>query len=218
MTLSRSHVQALYTRSIDRYSFFSAAFRVPQGIQALLQSSGLIRPGLRVLDAGCGHGIASFALLEAMRLKKADYKKLDGFDLTPAMLSRFEKRLNDLRIEGVELRQADVLALEGLPPSWKDYDLILSTSMLEYLPKPDVPRALKELRARLAKEGRLLVMITRRTPETKAFIEWTWRAERYSREELRLAFRAAGFERLTFRRFPWRYFWLNRANYVVEAL
>jgi hypothetical protein len=63
----------------------------------------------------------------------------------------------------------------------------------------------------------MLVMITKKTPETRVLIEWLWRAERYTREELRRAFQAAGFEDVTFRRFPWRYFWLNRANYVVEA-
>jgi hypothetical protein len=42
-------------------------------------------------------------------------------------------------------------------------------------------------------------------------------AERYTRDELRRAFLTAGFADVTFRQFPWRYFWLNRANYVVEA-
>jgi SAM-dependent methyltransferase len=217
MTLSRSAVQTLYTRSIDRYSFFATAFRAPQGIQALLQSSRLIHAGLRVLDAGCGHGLASFALLEALRRRNLGYKTLNGFDLTPAMLSRFERRLEANRITGVELRQADVLALDTLPSSWTDYDLILSTSMLEYLPKPDLPRALEGLRLRLAKDGHLLIMISRKTPETKVLIEWSWRAERYTRDELQRAFQSARFESLAFRRFPWRYGWLNRANYVIEA-
>jgi hypothetical protein len=89
--------------------------------------------------------------------------------------------------------------------------------MLEYLPKQDLPRALAGLRARLAPNGHLLVMISRKTPETKALIEWWWRAERYTREELQRGFRQAGFYNLIFRRFPWRYFWLNRANHVVQA-
>jgi cyclopropane fatty-acyl-phospholipid synthase-like methyltransferase len=218
MTLNRSSaVQDLYTRAIDRYGAFIAAFQAPQGIHALLRCSHLLRPGLRVLDAGCGYGVASFALLEALRRKSLDYKSIDAFDLTPAMLSRFQETLEARSISGVQLRQADILALEKLPSSWTNYDLILSTSMLEYLPKQELPRALKGLRARLAKDGHLLVMITRKTPETKVLIEWLWRAERYTEDELRRAFQAAGFEDLTFQHFPWRYFWLNRANYVVEA-
>jgi hypothetical protein len=120
-------------------------------------------------------------------------------DLTPAMLSRFQKTLEARSITGVQLRQADVLALETLPSSWTNYDLILSTSMLEYLPKQDLPRALKGLHAGLARDGHLLVMITKKIPETKVLIEWLWHAERYTGDELRRAFQAAGFEDLTFR-------------------
>lgn len=217
MRLSRSEVQELYTKGIDRYNFFIGFFRSPQAIQALLKASGLIRPGLRVLDAGCGFGIVTFALVDVLRQNNFDYRGIDAFDLTPAMLARFQQRLTARAIPRVELRQADVLALDTLPASWTDYDLILSASMLEYLPKRDFPRALDGLRARLAPNGHMLVVITRKTPETKALIEWWWHAERYTSEELQRTFRQAGFQDPVFRRFPWRYFWLNRANYVVEA-
>ena len=217
MSLSRSEVQELYTRGIDRYKSFVGFFRSPQAIQALLKGSGLIRPGLRVLDAGCGFGMVTFALLNVLRQNNFDYRGIDAFDLTPAMLARFQQTLKDRAITGVQLRQADVLALGALPTTWADYDLILSASMLEYLPKQELPRALDGLRARLAPNGRMLVVITRKAPETKAVIEWWWQAERHTREELRRAFQQAGFQDPVFRRFPWRYFWLNRANYVVET-
>jgi ubiquinone/menaquinone biosynthesis C-methylase UbiE len=217
MPLSRSEVQELYTKGIDRYKSFIGFFHAPQAIETLLEDSGLIRPGLRVLDAGCGFGMVTFALLNVLRQRNFDFRSIDAFDLTPAMLDQFRQSLNDSATTGVELRQADVLSLDALPSSWADYDLILSASMLEYLPKPDLPRALAGLRARLAPNGHMLVVITRKAPETKALIEWWWHAERYTREELRRAFRQAGFQDPVFRRFPWRYFWLNRANYVVEA-
>lgn len=78
-----------------------------RGIQALLRCSHLLRPGLRVLDAGCGYGVASFAFLEALKRKQLDYKSIDAFDLTPAMLSRFQKTLNTRNISG------RALAIEG---------------------------------------------------------------------------------------------------------
>jgi SAM-dependent methyltransferase len=217
MSLSRSAVQELYTRSIDLYASFIAAFQSPQGMQALLQSSNLLRAGLRVLDAGCGFGMVTFALLQALRKRNLDYDAIDAFDLTPAMLARFQSELKTRRITRVQLQQADVLALESLPASWANYDLIASASMLEYLPKQDLSRALAALRARLAPHGHILVVITRKTPETKLFIEWLWHAERYAKDELRRAFAEAGFRNPIFRLFPWRCFWLNRANYVVEA-
>ncbi|HWQ52138.1 MAG TPA: class I SAM-dependent methyltransferase [Bryobacteraceae bacterium] len=217
MALSRSAVQQLYRTRIDRYSSFIAAFQSREGIQALLRNSPLLQTGLRVLDAGCGFGTATFAFIEALRQKDFDYRSIDAFDLTPAMLSRFQESLEARGIARVQLRQADVLALETLPASWTDYDLILSTSMLEYLSKQDLRRALKELRARLAPNGHVLLMITRKTPETKVLIEWWWHAQRYTKDELLRELEGAGFRDVVFRRFPWRYFWLNRGSYVVEA-
>jgi len=215
--LSRSEVEELYTKKIDGYTSFVGFFRSQQALRALLRGSDLIRPGMRVLDAGCGFGMATFALLDVLRQKNFDYRGIDAVDLTPAMLARFRQILEARAITGVRLHQADVLALDTLPDSWTDYDLILSASMLEYLPKQDLPRALDGLRARLAPNGHMLVVISRKSPETKLLIEWWWQAERYTREEFRSAFRQAGFQDPGFRRFPWCYFWLNRANYVVEV-
>jgi cyclopropane fatty-acyl-phospholipid synthase-like methyltransferase len=217
MSLSRSEVQELYTKSIDRYASFVRIFQSPQGMQTLLLRSNLLRAGLRVLDAGCGFGMVTFALLNALREKNLDYETIHAFDLTPAMLARFQTELKIRDIPRVQLQQADVLALETLPPSWTNYDLIVSASMLEYLPKPNLPRALAALHSRLVPDGRILMMITRRTPETRVFIEWWWHAERYTKHELLRALAEGGFRNPIFRRFPWRYFWLNRANYVVEA-
>jgi SAM-dependent methyltransferase len=217
MFLSRSAVQELYTKEIDRYGSFIAAFQAPQGMKALLRRSHLLRGGLRVLDAGCGFAIATFAFLEALRERNLDYETIDALDLTPAMLARFHTELETRGVTRVQLHQADVLALETLPPSWTNYDLIISASMLEYVPKRDLPRALAGLSARLAPDGHILVMITRKTPETKVLIDWCWHAERYTKNELLRAFAEAGFRDSVFDRFPWRYFWLNRANYVVEA-
>lgn len=217
MSLNRSEVQELYTRGVDRYGSFIRAFQSPQGVGALLRRSHLLRSGLRVLDAGCGFGMVTFALLKALREKDLDYQTIDAFDLTPAMLAPFYSELETRAVTGVQLRQADVLVLETLPPSWTNYDLIISASMLEYLAKQDMPRALAGLRARLAPGGHMLLMMTRKTPETKVLIEWLWHAERYTKNELLCALGEAGFRNPVFRRFPWRYFWLNRANYVVDA-
>jgi len=217
MPLSRTAVQELYTTGIDRYRLFIGAFRAPQGIQALLQRADLLHSGLRVLDAGCGFGVVTFAFLDALRQRSLDYRSIDGFDLTPAMLARFQKTLEARGLTRVQLRRADVLSLEDLPSTWANYDLILSASMLEYLPKRDLPRALRGLRARQTPGGRILVLITRKTPETRVLIAWWWRAERYTKHELLRAFKEAGYEGPVFHRFPLRYAWLNRATYAVEA-
>jgi ubiquinone/menaquinone biosynthesis C-methylase UbiE len=215
--LTRSEVQQFFSTRTEAYNSFISAFRYPQGIRALLQTSDLLRPGLRVLDAGCGFGVVTFAFIEAMASKGLKYESIHAFDLTPAMLSHFQTSLYTRGINDIQLCQADVLALDQLPQSWNEYDLILSASMLEYLPKTELPRALAELRKRLSPKGSLLIVITKKSPEAKILIEWWWRSEGYARDELHQAFAAGGFREVTFRRFPDQYFWLNGGSYAVEA-
>ena len=106
---------------------------------------------------------------------------------------------------------------QQLPPSWSNYDLIVSTSMLEYVPKSSLGQALSALNARLAQDGTLLVVITRKNWITWILVERWWQAARYSREELQRAFAAAGFGYLVFSRFPFRCFWHTVENHVVVA-
>ena len=215
--LTRSEVQEFFSTRTETYDSFISAFGYPQGIRALLQASGLLRPGLRVLDAGCGSGVVTLAFIEAMASRGLKYDTIHAFDLTPAMLSRFQTSLETSGINDVQLCQADVLELDQLPQSWMEYDLILSASMLEYLPKSELPLALAELRKRLSPNGTLLIVITKKSPEAKILIEWWWRSKSYSREELHQAFAAGGFRDVTFRRFPDKYFWLNGGSYAIDA-
>jgi 2-polyprenyl-3-methyl-5-hydroxy-6-metoxy-1,4-benzoquinol methylase len=211
-------VQTLYTKRLRAYEAFISFFRSRDAIRALLEHSGLLRPKLRVLDAGSGFGTATFALLDALRAKSMDAEAVDAFDLTPAMLDRFQAELDSRGIALVRHKQANVLELESqLSPAWRDYDLIVSASMLEHVPKPSLPQALSALRVRLAQDGSLLVVITRKNWITKILIEWWWDAVGYSRKELREAFATAGFGDLTFIRFPFRYFWQSVSNHVVLA-
>jgi SAM-dependent methyltransferase len=217
MTLNQAAIRKLYESRMDRYSAFIGFFRTRRGLQNLLERRDVLHPRMKVLDAGCGFGTATFALLDALQAQGVESAQVDAFDLTPAMLARFRAELDARGNTHVQLREADMLDAAALPAAWKGYDLVISASMLEYLPKAQLPRALAALRARMAPQGRLLVMITRRSPETKVLIEWGWHAARYSADELRNAFAKAGFDRLQFVRFPLRYGWLNRANHVVVA-
>lgn len=211
-------VQTLYTERLSAYGAFISFFRSRDALRALLERSGLLRPKLRVLDAGAGFGTATFALLDALRAKDIEAQAIDAFDLTPAMLDQFQAELDSRGIILVRHKRANVLELEyELCPSWRDYDLIITASMLEYVPKKSLPHALSALRARLAQDGNLVVVITRKNWITKVLIEWWWHAARYSRKELREAFATAGFGDLAFIRFPLRYFWQSVSNHVVLA-
>jgi cyclopropane fatty-acyl-phospholipid synthase-like methyltransferase len=134
------------------------------------------------------------------------------------MLAQFQAELDSRGVSKVHLLQANVLELDQqLPPSWCNYDLIVSASMLEYVARSQLVQALSALGDRLARDGTLFVIITRKNWITRVLIELWWQAARYSHEELREAFSTAGFNALVFCRFPFRYCWQGLSNHVVMA-
>jgi cyclopropane fatty-acyl-phospholipid synthase-like methyltransferase len=218
MQSDTGEVRKLYTEKLKAYGRFISFFRSRDAIKALLERSGLLHPKLRVLDAGAGFGTVTFALLDALGHRGIQPEAIEAFDLTPAMLARFQAELDSRGVTKVHLRQANVLELDQqLPSSWCNYDLIVSASMLEYVANTQLSQALSALGARLARDGTLLVIITRKNWITRALIERWWQAARYSRKELREAFSSGGFGNLIFLRFPIRYFWQNFSNHVVMA-
>ena len=142
---------------------------------------------------------------------------MHAFDLTPAMLERFRNTLRNRGIEGVELAQCNVLHLEALPESWNNYDLVVSASMMEYLPRGEFSVALRGLRGRLSQDGTLVLFITRRNCVTRPLIGRWWQSNLYTADELRAAFREAGFATAAFRRFPFPYSYLDMWGYIIEA-
>lgn len=207
--------QTLYTEKADEYVSFSSRFSHRQGLTALLLAENLVSDGQRVLDAGCGAGLASLALLAALGRRGWRARKIDAFDLTPAMLERFARTLRTRAIPGVELRQADVRDPAGLPPAWTGYDLIMSVSMLEYVPRQELAVVLGRLRERLAPAGRMILVITRRNLITRIVVEKPWHAHSYTRAEFGAALSAAGCHHVRFARYPARFFWLSLANHVA---
>ncbi len=211
-------VQELYTRHPDTYQSFVSFFRYPEGLRAALSAcSAALRENMRVLDAGCGTGYLTLALVKALTEQGKNYRQIHGFDLTPAMLERFQRKIERNNLENIAVHRANVLALdEELPSGWSEYDLIMSSSMLEYVSRTEVPRAVSHLRQRLTPDGMMLLFITRRNLVTKYLIERPWNANSYSRDELREVLSEAGIEDVRFRRFPVSHFWLNLWGHIIQ--
>jgi ubiquinone/menaquinone biosynthesis C-methylase UbiE len=216
VSLTRDPVQ-LFTERARDYVRFIHSSGYPQGLRSYFMYSSLLRSGIRVLDAGCGSGVVTLALRSALISRGYTPELMHCFDLTPAMLDRLRDSLITQEIEGVEVVQANVLELVALPENWNNYDLIVSASMLEYVPRNRFADALSSLRSLLNKNGSLLLFITRDNLLMRFLIGKWWRSNIYTAVELRESFSRAGFSNIAFGRFPVLFSYLGHWGYIVEA-
>jgi hypothetical protein len=117
------------------------------------------------------------------------------------MLDHFREQAARRGIARLVTTQANVLQLDELPTGWADYDLIVTASMLEYVPRERLAAAPWRPCAQARRSGATILFITKRNWLTRPLIGWWWRSNPYNRQELSIASRDAGFIRAEFRAF-----------------
>jgi predicted TPR repeat methyltransferase len=145
--------------------------------QILLDLAAMVMPGredLSVLDLGCGTGLAGLAFRPLAA-------RLDGIDLSPAMIDKARARgiYDHLQVADLES------ALAGAGPG---YDLILAADTLVYL--GDLTAVFKAAHARLAPDGFFLFTVEQ---GAEAFELGPKRRWRHSETYLRRLAEQAGF-------------------------
>jgi predicted TPR repeat methyltransferase len=119
--------------------------------QILLDLAQIVMPGrtqLSVLDLGCGTGLAGAAF-------KPLAARLDGVDLSPAMIAKARTRGLYDHLEVADLESA--LLESSLAAPGPAYDLILAADTLVYL--GDLAPVFKAAHARLAPDGFFLFTV-----------------------------------------------------------
>ena len=139
-----------YGRSLDQY-FAAHPLRV--------------FPGARVLDAGCGTGTLTLALLRNLQVPV----KLTALDLSASSMATARKYVDKKQSDQpVRFAQGNMLAL---PFADDAFDLVLTSGVLEYVP---LDEGLSELARVIAPGGHLLHLPMRPAPVT-TFLEILFR-------------------------------------------
>jgi cyclopropane fatty-acyl-phospholipid synthase-like methyltransferase len=215
---AKARAQALYDSKTKLYEvLFIHAIGYGAAVRAYLNRQVDLSGISKVLDAGCGTGLLTRTLWQRAKKEGASVQ-FHGFDLSPKMLERFVGWMMRENIRDIELSELNVLDLSDRPDHWKGYDLIVTSAMLEYVPRDSLATALFGLREMLAPGGKLLLIITRRTWLTSWFVGNWWDAELYQQTELAELTKNAGFESVHFRPFPGRYRIAGHWLIVVEMM
>jgi ubiquinone/menaquinone biosynthesis C-methylase UbiE len=132
-------------------------------------------PGARVLDAGCGTGTLTLALLRTLRVPV----KLTALDLSASSMATAKRYVDksDHREQKVHFAQANILSL---PFADESFDLIVTSGVLEYVPLDD---GFGELARCIARGGHLLHLPMRPSPVT-ALLEVLFRFKAHSPHEV----------------------------------
>lgn len=121
---------------------------------------GMLRPGERVVDVGCGAGFDSMI---AARMVGAEGSVV-GVDMTPAMLAKAQEGAVEVGSANVAFREGYAEALP-VPDGWAD--VVISNGALNLV--PDKAAALSEMARVLKPGGRLQIadiLVQRPVPES----------------------------------------------------
>jgi len=131
-------------------------------------------PGCSVLDAGCGTGTLTLALLRTLTVPV----KLTALDLSGSSMATAKKYVDKKQsYQPVRFAQGNVLAL---PFADEAFDLVLTSGVLEYVP---LDEGLSELARVIAPGGHLLHLPMRPTPVT-TLLEMLLRFKTHPPEEV----------------------------------
>jgi ubiquinone/menaquinone biosynthesis C-methylase UbiE len=212
-------IEKLYTKKASFYhKFFIDTLGYGKGLNSFFENYNYLKQHIKILDAGCGTGLLTRILSDIAKKENFEGIKYHGFDLTQAMLDLFKQWIPKGNDKTISLKKADVLLLdEQLPEDWQNYDLIVSSAMLEYIPKNKIRQAIRNLCRLLKDDGTILIFITKKNLLMRLLIKMWWKANIYDQAEIREVLLDSGFKKVIFKNFPSPYWHLNIWGFIIEA-
>ncbi len=179
-------------------------------LENFFRKTNYLQPNIKILDAGCGTGAVTETLHQIAHEKGYTGIQFFGFDLSENMLNIFQQWVDSAKADNISIAKADVLNPNSLPAGWNSFDLIITSTMFEYLPRNKVKDALSNLKDRLKTDGTIVVIITKRNLLTAWVAGKWWKGNLYKKTEIKQAFVDAGFEKIEFRKFTFAW-----SNFII---
>lgn len=152
---------SIYDRFTNLYDLMFRVNGYGRSVERYLRENPLPLPaGARVLDAGCGTGLLTLALLRVLE-RPADVASIDLSLRSLQTARRAAQKLKVSPRRRVMFAQSNALAL---PFADETFDLVLTSGVLEYLPLRD---GLQEFARVLAPGGHLVYVPVRPSPLTR---------------------------------------------------
>lgn len=180
-----------------------------RSIKQFFRTKNILHSGMSIVDAGCGSGVLTQKLFDLARVQQLRDITFYGFDITQAMLDRFTQWIKTKQATNITIAKLNVLQ----PPP-KDRiasaDLLVSSGMLEYLPKKSFVDGLNHLRLYLKPNGKMFIFISKKSWMNHLIIQGIWQANLYNKNELETTLRISKLTLISITSFrTW--------GYVIEA-
>ncbi len=213
---SKNRVSDLFSKRAQVYdSVFIRFLKWESILSDFFNRNNYMESGMKILDAGCGTGSVTKVLYNLSQSQRLEGIEIHAFDLSAAMLNALKEWINRADIDNIKLLKADVLKPEdSFTSNWNGYDIIVCSTMLEYIQPDLIPAAIKNLINLIKQNGRILFFITKRNFITKILAKRWWKANVYYPTEVIKFIQESGITNIEFKHLkaPWEHFIM-----VVEA-
>jgi len=212
--MKSNQAKQIYNNKFSLYHLiFYIILRYNKAVQSHINNSIQIKSNSAILDAGCGSGLITKTLYNQAKKNNKNNIKFTAIDISQNMLLFLNKWIKKNKIKTIQTKQIDILKTK----SKLQFNLIISSVMLEYLKKQEMKKALKIFNSQLKKQGKILIFICKKNIITNLLIKKWWKANTYKKQEIKSLLKEQSYKNINFKKFKFPHNYLNLGTIIVEA-